>query len=116
MNRFHKSLADARRSSGHRLQLSRGCGSDVPHMRCRPATRLQSCSRSGVTMADGMFHLAQFNISRLKAPLDDPSLKEFVDFLDPINAFAEQSPGFVWRLTAADGAAASYLPPSYGDP
>ena len=57
-------------------------------------------------MADDTFHLAQFNISRLKAPLDDPSLKEFVDFLDPVNAFAEQSPGFVWRLTAADGAAA----------
>ena len=66
-------------------------------------------------MADDTFHLAQFNISRLKAPLDDPSLKEFVDFLDPVNAFAEQSPGFVWRLTAADGAAASYLPSSYGD-
>ena len=49
-------------------------------------------------MADDTFHLAQFNISRLKAPLDDPSLKEFVDFLDPVNAFAEQSPGFVWRL------------------
>ena len=48
-------------------------------------------------MADDTFHLAQFNISRLKAPLDDPSLKEFVDFLDPVNAFAEQSPGFVWR-------------------
>jgi hypothetical protein len=67
-------------------------------------------------MADDTFHLAQFNISRLKAPLDDPSLKEFVDFLDPVNAFAEQSPGFVWRLTAADGAAASYLPSPYEDP
>ena len=66
-------------------------------------------------MADDTFHLAQFNISRLKVPLDDPSLKEFVDFLDPVNAFAEQSPGLVWRLTAADGAAASYLPSSYGD-
>ena len=39
-------------------------------------------------MADDTFHLAQFNISRLKAPLDDPSLKEFVDFLDPVNDFA----------------------------
>jgi hypothetical protein len=66
-------------------------------------------------MTDAAFQLAEFNISRLKAPLDDPSMKEFVDFLDPVNAFAEQSPGFVWRLTAADGSAASYLPPPYED-
>ena len=67
-------------------------------------------------MANDTVHLAQFNISRLNAPLDTPSLKEFVDFLDPVNAFAEQSPEFVWRLMAADGAAASYLPPAYDDP
>lgn len=67
-------------------------------------------------MIDPAFHLAQFNISRLSAPLDDPSMKEFVDFLDPVNAFADQSIGFVWRLTAAEGQAASYLPPPYPDP
>jgi hypothetical protein len=61
-------------------------------------------------------HLAEFNISRLSAPLDDPSMKEFVDFLNPVNAFAEQSTGFVWRLTADDGASASYLPSPYDDP
>src|SRR5215203_6039116 len=43
-------------------------------------------------------------------------MKEFVDFLYPVNAFAEQSAGFVWRLTAADGASASYLPSPYDDP
>src|SRR5687767_12832148 len=62
------------------------------------------------------FHLAEFNISRLKAPLDNPSMKEFVDFLDPVNTFAGGSPGFVWRLAAGDGAASTYLPPSYDDP
>jgi hypothetical protein len=62
------------------------------------------------------FHLAEFNVSRLRAPLDSPTLKEFADFLDPVNAFAEQSPGFVWRLAAADGQAAAYLPPVYDDP
>ena len=67
-------------------------------------------------MSDRVFHLAQFNISRLRAPLDDPILKEFVDFLGPVNAFAEQSPGFVWRMTATDGAAASFLPSPYADP
>ena len=67
-------------------------------------------------MTEDGFHLVQFNISRLSAALDDPSMREFVEFLDPVNAFAEGSAGFVWRLTAADGAAASYLPPPYPDP
>ncbi len=43
-------------------------------------------------------HLAQLNIGRLVAPLADPQIKEFVDNLGPINALAEQSAGFVWRL------------------
>lgn len=43
-------------------------------------------------------HLAQINIARLIAPLDDPRLADFVAQLDPINALAESSPGFVWRL------------------
>ena len=61
------------------------------------------------------FHIAEFNISRLKAPLDSPILKEFVDFLEPVNKFAEQSPGYIWRLAASDGQASSYLPPTYED-
>ncbi|MFJ8229229.1 DUF3291 domain-containing protein [Streptomyces sp. NPDC094448] len=42
--------------------------------------------------------LAQVNIARLKFPLDSPELKYFVDNLDPVNAAAEASAGFVWRL------------------
>ncbi|MEW1545267.1 DUF3291 domain-containing protein [Streptomyces tsukubensis] len=42
--------------------------------------------------------LAQVNIARLKFPLDSPELKYFVDNLDPVNAAAEASDGFVWRL------------------
>lgn len=42
--------------------------------------------------------LAQVNIAKLKYPIDSPELKGFVDNLDPINALAEQNPGFVWRL------------------
>ena len=61
------------------------------------------------------FHIAEFNISRLKAPLDSPIMKEFVDFLEPVNKFAEESPGYVWRLAAPDGQASSYLPPAYED-
>ena len=43
-------------------------------------------------------HLAQVNISRLLAPIDSPILADFVAQLDQINALAEQSQGFVWRL------------------
>ena len=45
-------------------------------------------------------HLAVFNIGRLVAPLDSSQLQAFMDGLDPINALAEQAPGFVWRYTA----------------
>ena len=43
-------------------------------------------------------HIAQINIGRLVAPAGDPRTKDFFDNLDRINALAEQSPGFVWRL------------------
>jgi hypothetical protein len=44
------------------------------------------------------FHLAQVNVGRLKAPIDHPMIKDFAGNLDRINALAEGSPGFVWRL------------------
>jgi hypothetical protein len=43
-------------------------------------------------------HLAQLNVGRLRAPLDDPSIDDFRNNLDAVNALAEASPGFVWRL------------------
>ncbi|WP_052810089.1 DUF3291 domain-containing protein [Streptomonospora alba] len=46
-----------------------------------------------------LHHLAQINTGILKAPLDDPSMAEFVALLDPVNALADSSPGFVWRYT-----------------
>jgi hypothetical protein len=49
------------------------------------------------------FHLAQFNIGRLVAPLDTAQLADFVAGLPEINALAEASPGFIWRFTSADG-------------
>lgn len=61
------------------------------------------------------FVLAQFNITRLKAPLDAPETKEFTDFLAPVNRFAEESPGFVWRFTGPEGLPSSYLESVYGD-
>ena len=60
-------------------------------------------------------HLAQLNIAKTKAPLDDPAMKEFVDFLDPVNALADTSPGFVWRLQGDSGVSSSYIPPAFDD-
>lgn len=56
------------------------------------------------------YQLAQINVAELRAPLDSPQLKDFVDNLDRINALAEGSPGFVWRLTG-DGNDATELRP-----
>jgi hypothetical protein len=44
------------------------------------------------------FHLAQVNIGKILAPIDSPVMAEFVANLDRINALAENSEGFVWRL------------------
>lgn len=47
-------------------------------------------------------HLAELNIGRLGMPLDDPRVAPFVSALDAVNALADRSPGFVWRLVGAD--------------
>jgi hypothetical protein len=49
------------------------------------------------------FELAQVNVARLLAPLDDPRLEDFVAGLDPVNALADAAPGFVWRLQTDSG-------------
>lgn len=51
------------------------------------------------------FHFAQINVARARAPLDDPLLADFVAQLDEINALADRSPGFVWRLQDETGSA-----------
>ena len=56
------------------------------------------------------YHLAQANIGRIRAPLDDPIMEGFRSQLDPINALADQSPGFVWRLQTEDGNAMAIRP------
>jgi hypothetical protein len=53
------------------------------------------------------YHLAQINIARMLARIDDPIMAEFVEQLPPINALADQSPGFVWRLQSESGDATS---------
>ena len=54
-------------------------------------------------MAASDWHLAQVNVAVLRAPLDSPRLAGFVELLDPVNALADRSPGFVWRLQTEDG-------------
>lgn len=49
------------------------------------------------------FHLAQLNIGYPRAPLDSTQMAGFVAALEPINALADASPGFVWRLQTEDG-------------
>ena len=44
------------------------------------------------------WQLAQVNIARLIAPAGDPLVADFFALLDEVNALAEASPGFVWRL------------------
>jgi hypothetical protein len=53
------------------------------------------------------YQLAQVNVARAKAPMDHAVMKGFVDQLDAINALAERSPGFVWRLKDDAGDATS---------
>ena len=60
-------------------------------------------------MADS-YHLAQINIGRLRAPIDDPQIAGFVARLDEINALAESSPGYVWRLKTSVGNATELRP------
>ena len=49
------------------------------------------------------YELAQLNIAELKYSLESPQLADFVNNLDRINALAESSEGFVWRLQTEDG-------------
>ena len=62
-------------------------------------------------------HLAQLNLGYFQAPLDREEMAEFRLALDPINALAESTPGFVWRLKDEDGGSSSYVDvPGIDDP
>jgi len=59
------------------------------------------------------YRLAQLNIARMREPLESPVMAEFVANLDRINAIAEASAGFVWRLKDESGSAVALRP--FGD-
>jgi hypothetical protein len=46
--------------------------------------------------------LAHLNIAHMRAPMDSASMAGFAAQLDSINALADTSPGFVWRLEDED--------------
>jgi hypothetical protein len=56
------------------------------------------------------FELAQLNIGVIKGPMDSPVMAEFAAALERINALADSSPGFVWRLQTEDGDATALRP------
>jgi len=69
--------------------------------------------RSRRMVSERRFHLAQVNIALPREPLDTPLLADFVAALAPVNAAAEASPGFVWRLATEDGDATAVR--AFGD-
>ena len=60
------------------------------------------------------YHLAQVNIARMLAPIDSPIMAGFVSQLPIVNALADRSPGFVWRLQTPEGDATAVQ--AYDDP
>jgi hypothetical protein len=61
-------------------------------------------------VAESRYQLAQINIARMVAPLTDPVMADFVANLEPINALADASPGFVWRFQTEQGDATGERP------
>jgi len=54
--------------------------------------------------------LAQLNIGVIRGPMDSPVMAEFAANLERINAVAEATPGFVWRLQTEEGDATAIRP------
>ncbi len=64
-------------------------------------------------MTETHWHIAQVNIALPREPLTSALLADFVAALAPINALADASPGFVWRLQTPDGDASGIR--AFGD-
>lgn len=56
------------------------------------------------------YHVAQLNIARILYPVDDHRMHGFMSALDEINALAESSKGFIWRLIGEGNDATSLRP------
>ena len=49
------------------------------------------------------YHLVQSNVAQMLGPIEDPVMAGFVERLEPLNALADASPGFVWRYQTDEG-------------
>jgi len=56
------------------------------------------------------YELAQLNIGIVKGSMDSPVMADFSANLDRINALAEHTHGFVWRLQTEEGDATAIRP------
>lgn len=56
------------------------------------------------------YELAQLNVGFIRGPMDSPIMAEFAANLARINALADASPGFVWRLQTEAGDATDIRP------
>ena len=56
------------------------------------------------------YELAQLNIGVIKGAMDSPVMVDFAASLERINALAERTPGFVWRLQTEAGDATAIRP------
>ncbi len=56
------------------------------------------------------YELAQLNIGIIRGAMDSPVMADFAAALARINALAERSAGFVWRLQTEDGDATAIRP------
>ena len=55
------------------------------------------------------FHVAQINVARFRVAKDDPANAGFMAALDHVNAIADASDGFIWRLVGDGGNATDIL-------
>ena len=53
-------------------------------------------------IANTKYHLIHANIAKMRSPLDDPSMADFVKHVDEIDALARSSPWFINQLTPRD--------------
>jgi hypothetical protein len=56
------------------------------------------------------WQLAQVNVARARFPVESAEMADFMALLDPINALADGTEGFVWRLQTEAGDATALRP------
>lgn len=59
--------------------------------------------------------LAELNIAHVRADMDDPIMRGFVEGIAPVNAMAESSDGFVWRYIDGTPDDQNYAPTPWDD-